>query len=228
LSSIRRLVTGRRDAPQLWAKIAELSSTCAAATKCTEAAFISVASGDRQAAISDAQKVNAAVRKGMALIRESRRMLIQADLSSPVHGDALVILESSRDLLESAKAASCVIVQRRLSPSVVYLLNDPKLQFSLSKLFEKVGQVATSLLEAIGSLPSSPSKSVELSSSVSKMVEDVDSARLYLLERLYEQEKSIDVLSLMQLRDIIYSGSRLVESFDDCSESLQALATAKT
>jgi len=228
MSVIKRLVSGRREETQLWSKIAEMNSFCLEVAKGMESTLAFVASGDRQSAIAEAQKTNAAAKKGLAATREARRLLLQTSLSLSARDDIIVILGALSCLLSSAREGSGTLVQRRLSPSVVFLLNDVKLQYTLIKLYEKVGLTTASLIDAINSLPNDPSKSNELSLSVKKMVEDVESAKTYLLERLYEQEKSIDVLSLVQLRDIIYCGSSLVADFEDCSESVRVLATAKT
>jgi len=228
MSAIKRLVSGRREETQLWSKIAEMNNVCLEVAKGMESTLAFVTSGDRQSAIAESQKTNAAAKKGLAVAREARRLLLQISLSPSARDDIIVILGALSCLLSSAREGSGTLVYRRLSPSVVSLLNDVKLQYTLIKFYEKVGLTTASLIEAINSLPNDPSKSNELSLSVKKMVEDVESAKAYLLERLYEQEKSIDVLSLMQLRDIIYCGSSLIADFDDCSESVRVLATAKT
>jgi uncharacterized protein Yka (UPF0111/DUF47 family) len=176
-----------------------------------EATFALVASGDRQSALAEAQRV-----------------LPQTSLPASAREDFIVILEALHALLLSTKEGQGALVQRRISPSVVFLLNDVKLQYTLSKLFEKVTQTTLSLTDAINSLPNDPAKSSESSLSVKKMMEDVESARSYLLERLYEQEKSIDVLSLLQLKEIISCESSLVVHFEGCSESVRSLATTKS
>lgn len=228
MSAIKRLVSGRREETQLWSKIADMNGICLGVAKGMETTFALVASGDRQSAIAEAQKTSADAKKGLATAREARRLLLQTSLSPTARDDIAVILGALCRLLSSAREGSGTLVQRRLSPSVVFLLNDVKLQYTLIKLFEKVEQTTASLIDAINSLPNDPSKSNDLSLTVGKMVEEVESAKAYLLERLYEQEKSVDVMSLVQLSDIIHCGSSLIADFDDCSESVRALATAKT
>jgi len=228
MSVIKRLVSGRREETQLWSKIANMNSVCVEVAKDMESILAFVASGDRQSAIGEAQKTNVAAKRGLTAAREARRLLLQTSLPPSARDYIVVLLDALSCLLSSAKEGSWTLVLRRLSPSVVFLLNDVKLQYTLIKLFEKVEQTTASLIDAINSLPNDPSKSIELSLSVKKMMEDVESAKTYLLERLYEQEKSIDVLSLMQLRDIIYCVSSLVADFEGCSESVRALATSKT
>jgi uncharacterized protein Yka (UPF0111/DUF47 family) len=228
LSAFKRLMSGRREEPQLWSKITELNGACVEAVRGMEATFALVASGDRQSALAEAQKVGIVARKGMAIAREARKILPQTSLPTSARDDVFVILESLHALLLSSKEGHGALVQRRISPSVVFLLNDVKLQYTISKLFEKVTQTTLSLTDAINSLPNDPAKSSELSLSAKKMMEDVESARSYLLERLYEQEKSIDVLSLLQLKDIVSCESSLVLLFEGCSESVRSLATTKS
>jgi len=187
-----------------------------------EAEFASIASGDRQSAMDKANEIRLAVKKGLALLRESRRLSLEA---SPLDRDNIIImLDSLRALLYSAKNGSTTLVQRRISPSVVFLLNDIKLQYTLSKLFEKVAQGVSFLSEAVKALPKDTARSAELLASARKASEEIESAKLYLLEKLHEQEKSLDVLSLIQLRDAILHESSLAEVFEDCLESLQALS----
>ncbi|MBO3804345.1 MAG: hypothetical protein JTT11_10865, partial [Candidatus Brockarchaeota archaeon] len=97
--------------------------------------------------------------------------------------------------------------------------------YTLSKLFEMVAQGVSFLSEAVKVLPKDQAKSAELSASARKASEEIEAAKLYLLEKLHEQEKSLDVLSLIQLRDVIFHESRLVDGFEDCLESLKALST---
>jgi len=227
LSAIKKLMSGRREEQQLWSKIADLNGACLEAVRGMENTYTFVASGDRQSAIAEAQKTGVVAKKGMAITREARRILPQTSLSPSARDDFTVILEALRCLLLSAKEGYGSLVQRRISPSIVSLLNDVKLQYTLSKLFEKVTQTTVSLTEAINSLPNDPAKSSELSLSVKKMIEDVEAAKAYLLERLYEQEKSIDVLSIVQLKDMISYESSLVVSFEACLESVRVLATSK-
>ncbi|MGQ9514742.1 MAG: hypothetical protein ACUVTL_06810 [Thermoproteota archaeon] len=225
MSFIGKLRSGRRQVPELWLKISELCEACLSAAKSMEAAFISVASGDRQSAINQANGVAMAAKKGLILARESRLLSFE---TSPADRDHIIfIIEALRALLNSAQKGSIVLVQRRLSPSVVFLLNDIKLQYTLSRLFEKVTKGVSLLSEAITILPKDQAKSAELISSARKESDEVESIKLYLLEKLYEQEKALDVLSLIQLRDIILYESLLVNGFDDCLESLQTLATVR-
>lgn len=222
MSFIGKLRSGRRQVPQLWSNISSLWEICLDVVKSMEAEFASIASGDRQSAMDKANGIRLAVKKGLALLRESRRLSLEA---SPLDRDNIIImLDSLRALLYSAKNGSTTLVQRRISPSVVFLLNDIKLQYTLSKLFEKVAQGVSFLSEAVKVLPKDTARSAELLASARKASEEIESAKLYLLEKLHEQEKSLDVLSLIQLRDAILHESSLAEVFEDCLESLQALS----
>jgi len=133
----------------------------------------------------------------------------------------LELLEKIDDMADAAKDASTAATEIDIHTSVFHsLLAD---QDSLYGMIDEVAQSAKALKAAIENLAQGSDPVVEGVLEVRKHEKLADGIKAKLIKRLYSQKSDVDLLILLQIKELVSSLDLIADAAEDSSETLLAI-----
>lgn len=133
----------------------------------------------------------------------------------------LELLEKIDDMADHAKDASIAATEINLQTPVFHSLLES--QDSLYSIIDEVANSARALKTAIESLSQGSDPVIEAILEVRKYEKLADTIREKLVKSLYARKLDIDLLTLLQIKELISSVDLIADSAEDSAETLLAI-----
>jgi len=138
--------------------------------------------------------------------------------------DFMKLLEDIDDIADYAKESSQVVARGVLNSSTLRMLTE-KSDSSLLKYIEKIVGSVCSLKDALGYLEKDVNKVIEKAIEIKAFEEEADDLKSKLIELIYSKRKSIELLTLLELKDLVLTLDEIADSAERASETLLTIIT---
>ena len=180
-----------------------------------------VAEGDLELSLNEAAMIGTFESFADDVKQKASLKICKGAFFSGLSEHFLELLEKIDDMADYAKDASTAATELNLSTPVFQsLLRD---QDSLYSMIDEVFQAAKALKAAIEGLSRGSDIVIEAIMDVKKHEKLADVIRERLIKRLYSQKSDIDLLTLLQTKELVSSLDLVADAAEDSSESLLAI-----
>jgi len=136
-----------------------------------------------------------------------------------IREDILTLLENIDNIADSAKGASRIFFQRRISDDVIdYLFKEDLVGF-----VQTCNETVDILKNAVISLGKNKTEVIKLAGDVERSEERADAIRAKIVENLLKNEINADVLDIIMLKDFLDVADDVADDAEDCSDVLLIL-----
>ncbi len=160
--------------------------------------------------------------------REAVVEISQGAFFAGMREDFLDLLEQMDEIADAGMNAARIMAQSPLEGGefkVLYGEPGPSIEDFVARVTSTVGLLG----ESVNALQADTNVAVEKALSIEKIEEEADDAKANLIKKLYSRKGSLDVLSLLQLRDFVLKLDEVADAAEDSSDlviSMVAKATA--
>jgi predicted phosphate transport protein (TIGR00153 family) len=180
-----------------------------------------VAEGDSELASNEAAMIGTFESFADDVKQKASLKICRGAFFSGLSEQFLELLEKIDDMADYAKDASTAATEMNLSTPVFHSLL--KNQDSLYCMIDEVVQTAKALKAAIEGLRRGSDSVIEAIMEVKKHEKLADIIKEKLIKRLYSQKSDIDLLTLLQTKELISSLDLIADAAEDSSETLLAI-----
>ncbi len=200
--------------------VLNLLDTVAACVDSFEGSIAALAKGDTEGAEGLVRKVFEEETRADAIHRELSLKVAEGAFFGGVREDILNLLEKIDDIADSAKdAARFLAADSRMGEEAREILGSANMKLFLGDLKASVGAL-TGLVRA---LDVSKKDALTKVHSVEEFEEDADSHKDALIKELFAQSKSMDSVSVIQLRDFIFVADDIADNAEDAGDVIIVL-----
>jgi predicted phosphate transport protein (TIGR00153 family) len=156
------------------------------------------------------------------LHRDAVVAISQGAFFSGTREDFLELIEQNDEVADAAQNAARIIADIPIdSQSFLILYEEPKQ--TLADLFSGLRSCVQLLEESIKSLESDAELAVSKSFLVERAEEEADEIKNHLIKRIYTHKSDLDVLTLLQLRDLVLKLDEIADAAEDSSDLVISL-----
>ena len=150
--------------------------------------------------------------------------LCEGAFFSGLREDFMRLFENIDDIADFSKDSSQIIARSRLdSSSLKMLCEEP--EASLSLYMEKIVGSVRTLREAVNELERDVDQVIKKSIEVKAFEEEADDIKSKLLETVYSKREELDVLTLLELKELILTLDEIADAAERSSETLLIIVT---
>ncbi|ADX81626.1 DUF47 domain-containing protein [Saccharolobus islandicus] len=159
------------------------------------------------------------------MLREEILSTLYGEAFLPDFKESMVMLTQALfNTLSSVKDAARALGSRKVDLKCVTILSDMLITY-----LALVNEASLKIHELTRHLGSDVEVSLKLSREIQAMEREGDEIKDTLLQRLYEIEKEIDIISILQMKDVIIFIDDILDSLEDATLSVEVFyATLKS
>jgi len=159
------------------------------------------------------------------MLREEILSTLYGEAFLPDFKESMVMLTQALfNTLSSVKDAARALGSRKVDLKCVTILSDMLITY-----LALVNEASLKIHELTRHLGSDVEVSLKLSREIQAMEREGDDIKDTLLQRLYEIEKEIDIISILQMKDVIIFIDDILDSLEDATLSVEVFyATLKS
>jgi len=140
--------------------------------------------------------------------------------------DFLSLFEKVDDIADCAKDVA-QILRRSIDRSIIELPSFQMLEkneeISLTAFVDNIIKAVISLREAINNLENDVDKSIEKILEVKKWEREADDVKSALINRLYEHKNDLNLLTLLEMKELIFMLDNVADASEHSSEIVMAI-----
>ncbi|MEM0090998.1 MAG: DUF47 domain-containing protein [Saccharolobus sp.] len=151
------------------------------------------------------------------MLREEILSMLYGEAFLPDFKESMVMLTQSLfDTLSAVKDASRALGSRKINPKCMTALYD-----MLNTYLALVSEASSKMHELSIRLGEDMEASLKIGREIQAMEREGDEIKDTLLQRLYEIEKEVDIISILQMKDIILFIDDILDSLEDATLSVE-------
>ncbi len=159
--------------------------------------------------------------------REAVVEISQGAFFAGMREDFLDLLEQMDEIADAGMNAARIMAQSPLEGGefkVFYGEPGPSIEDFVARVLSTVGLLG----ESVNALQADTNVAVEKALSIEKIEEEADDAKANLIRKLYSRKGSLDILSLLQLRDFVLKLDVVADAAEDSSDLVIAMVAKAT
>ncbi len=182
-----------------------------------------VLEGDRGSLSADLVKIKA-IYERVAMTREEVVSLLYGEAFLPDFKESMMMLNQALyNTIKAVKDSARAISSRRPDGELLKALGEG-LQTYLSTILE----AGEKLVTMVSLMKSDMREAIRVGKEIQLLERNGDDIKDILMEKLYEAEKSTDIISLLQLKDVVIFMDDILDYMEEASLSIETLyATLK-
>jgi uncharacterized protein Yka (UPF0111/DUF47 family) len=182
-----------------------------------------VLEGDRGSLSADLVKIKA-IYERVAMTREEVVSLLYGEAFLPDFKESMMMLNQALyNTIKAVKDSARAISSRRPDGELLKALGEG-LQTYLSTILE----AGEKLVTMVSLMKSDMREAIRVGKEIQLLERNGDDIKDVLIEKLYEAEKSTDIISLLQLKDVVIFMDDILDYMEEASLSIETLyATLK-
>lgn len=182
-----------------------------------------VLEGDRGSLSADLVKIKA-IYERVAMTREEVVSLLYGEAFLPDFKESMMMLNQALyNAIKAVKDSARAISSRRPDGELLKALGEG-LQTYLSTILE----AGEKLVTMVSLMKSDMREAIRVGKEIQLLERNGDDIKDVLIEKLYEAEKSTDIISLLQLKDVVIFMDDILDYMEEASLSIETLyATLK-
>ncbi|EHP68203.1 MAG: DUF47 family protein [Metallosphaera yellowstonensis] len=182
-----------------------------------------VLEGDRGSLSADLVKIKA-IYERVAMTREEVVSLLYGEAFLPDFKESMMMLNQALyNTIKAVKDSARAISSRRPDGELLKALGEG-LQTYLSTILE----AGEKLVTMVSLMKSDMREAIRVGKEIQLLERNGDDIKDVLMEKLYEAEKSTDIISLLQLKDVVIFMDDILDYMEEASLSIETLyATLK-
>jgi len=143
---------------------------------------------------------------------------------SGLREDFIKLLEDMDDIADFAKASSQILARNKSNrPLLEKLHNDSETPFGL--FMEKIANSVKSLKDAISFMRTDIDALIKKCIEIKGWEEEADEMKSKLIDRLYSYKPETDVLTMLELKDLVLALDEIADAAERSSEILMIIAS---
>lgn len=182
----------------------------------------SAKTGDWRAVEEMAGKVAELETLADGLHRDAVVAISQGAFFSGTREDFLELMEENDEVADAAQNASRILAELPIDPKSFLILYEEQ-GATLNDLFAKLLAAVRLVEESIRSLESDAEVAVSKSLLVERAEEEGDEIKTRLLRRIFAHKSDLEVLTLLQLRDLVLKLDDIADAAEDTSDLVISL-----
>ncbi|MGC9174615.1 MAG: DUF47 domain-containing protein [Thermoprotei archaeon] len=205
---------GKREALAIETIIKEVK-TVTETVRSMEGVIKGASAGDWTVVEAESEKVSRNEEKADLVHREGMVIISEGAFFAGIREDILNLMETIDNIADYSKDASRVIAQFPVRPSdynAVFSADDPM------SLVKKAEDAMYILETCIKQLFSNPKESVKLAMDVERKEEEGDEIKARLIKKIFQNKSSMDVLTLLELKDFILWLDNVLDAIEAASD----------
>jgi len=156
------------------------------------------------------------------LHRDAVLAISQGAFFAGTRDDFLELMEENDEVADAAHNAGRILAESPIdAPSFLLLYEEPKA--TLSDLFNLLQSTVRLLRESVAALESDSELAVSKSLLVERAEEETDEVKDHLLKRIFAHKSDLEVLTLLQLRDVVLKLDEIADAAEDSSDLVISL-----
>lgn len=182
-----------------------------------ESVLESAKTGDWKTVEEKTNKVEELETLADGLHRDAVVAISQGAFFSGTREDFLELMEENDEIADAAQNASRILAETPIDQQSFLLLYDES-EAKVSELFDRLLTAVRLMQESIRALESDAEVAVSKSLLVERAEEEADEIKNRLIKHIYAHKSDLEVLTLLQLRDLVLKLDEIADAAEDSSD----------
>lgn len=182
-----------------------------------ESVLESAKTGDWKTVQEKTNKVEELETLADGLHRDAVVAISQGAFFSGTREDFLELMEENDEIADAAQNASRILAETPIDQQSFLLLYDES-EAKVSELFDRLLMAVRLMQESIQALESDAEVAVSKSLLVERAEEEADEIKNRLIKHIYAHKSDLEVLTLLQLRDLVLKLDEIADAAEDSSD----------
>ncbi len=183
--------------------------------------------GNWEAVKKSASKVSDKETEADEFRRKIDLHIFKGAFAPPIREALRELDERLDEVADAAKETSRIVSQRKLEPFALKVVQEPSVGKPLMDLYERIVECTKYLVESIEHLGTDLEASINAARETERCEEEVDDMKLQLIEEIFKNERLLDPLSLLQLKDIVTSLDNIADYAESAADMVLVLALSR-
>lgn len=211
-------ILGESKEEEVFSKIGAMSDTISEMVGNLQTLYSAVRKGDRDATIGISVKIKTLYER-IGMQREEVMSLLFGEAFLPDFKESMVMLtQAVYNVAKAIKDTSRAYTTRKVSDKCIIGLGE-----QIEAYLSIVEEGANKLRYSIGLLKNNIKESIRIGREIQMLERSGDEVKESMLFKLYEMENQIDVVSLLQFKDIIIFTDDILDFMEEATMSIEIL-----
>lgn len=208
---------------QIYSNLMKMSSMIREAVTTLQDEFSAIRRGDRDPIASEMIRIKG-YHERIAMLREEILSTLYGEAFLPDFKETIVMLtQSLYNTVKAVKDASRAMSSRTPNERCIISLSEGLLTY-----LSLVNEASKKTSDLISAIQVDMEEAIKVGKEIQAMERQGDEIKDTLLQRLYDMEKEVDIISILQMKDIILFIDEILDSMEEATLSVELLyATMK-
>jgi len=208
----------------LFSKVLQIAESIKDASNRLTSLYINIFKQNYDASTMEMVKIKGIYEK-IALVREDIVSMLYGEAFLPDFKESMMMLtQSLYETMKAIKDSGRAISSRKPDEKLCKILQENLLSY-----LSTISEASEKLVEMISLLQKDIGEAVKVGKEIQLLERNGDDIKDGLIQRLYESEKDSDIISILQLKDVIIFLDDILDNMEETSLSIETLyATLKS